>query len=254
MPTKFAGPSVIIPVKIKQAAVGRLANSMRLFVEANIAFKRLENIDLEEGIDNLDRAFEAKLEAFHSLYDVDKNDFDYFAHADCSLLILLRNAIHHRDHELFQSWNAHMFSDGGPQRFLGAQFLLASHRVIDAPIVMRQFYKAEDFIARLDPALNSLGLERKMAPQRRVQLLNAIQRDLGFANIFSKCDAERYPRGQAYINVIPIFISATSSVFKSLKARGVPFVGFDAATYERPFTEELHVDLQAIDYDTVRIT
>lgn len=245
---------MIIPIKIKQAAVGRLANSMRLFVEANIAFKRLKNVDLEEGIDNLDRTFEGKLEAFHSLYDVDKNDFDYFAHADCSLLILLRNAIHHRDHELFRSWNAQMFSDGGPRRFQGAQFLLASHRVVDAPKVMRQFYKAEDFIARLDPVLNSSGLERKMGPQRRGQQLDAIGKGLGFSDIFSKCDAESYPRDQAYINVIPIFISAVSRVFKSLKARGVPFVGFDAATYERPFTEELHVDVRKIDYDTVRIT
>jgi len=48
----------------------------------------LKLIDLEEAIDNLDSAFEAKLEAFHSLYGVDKDDFDYFANADTAVLIL----------------------------------------------------------------------------------------------------------------------------------------------------------------------
>ena len=65
-------------------------------------FHRLKSVDPEEAIDNLDRAMEAKLEAFHSLYDVIKNDFDYFSHADSALLILLRNAVHHRNHPLFK--------------------------------------------------------------------------------------------------------------------------------------------------------
>ncbi len=61
-------------------------------------FGRLFKVDREEAIDNLDRAFEAKLEAFHSLYDVSKAIFPYFEHGESAALIALRNAIHHRDH------------------------------------------------------------------------------------------------------------------------------------------------------------
>lgn len=43
---------------------------------------------------------EAKLETFHSLYDVAKDLFDYFDHEDTAVLILLRNAVHHRNHFL----------------------------------------------------------------------------------------------------------------------------------------------------------
>ena len=92
-------------MKITERAIGKLANSMRIYAEANARFNELKRVDLEEAIDNLDRAFEAKLEAFHSVYDVDRSAFNYFEHADTALILLLRNAIHHRDHELFSSWN-----------------------------------------------------------------------------------------------------------------------------------------------------
>ena len=68
-------------------------------------FNRLKSADAEEAIDNLDRAMEAKLESFHSFYDVTKELFDYFEHADTAVLILLRNAIHYRNHLLIKTWN-----------------------------------------------------------------------------------------------------------------------------------------------------
>ena len=76
---------------------------MRIYGEAHMNFNRLKSAD--EAIDNLDRAMEAKLEAFHSLYDVTKELFDYFEHADTAVLILLRNAIHPRNHLLIKTWN-----------------------------------------------------------------------------------------------------------------------------------------------------
>ncbi len=73
---------------------------------------------------------EAKLEAFHSLYDVTKDLFDYFDHADTAILILLRNAVHHRDHLLFKTWNQEMGLNNGHKKYLGAEFLLASHKIL----------------------------------------------------------------------------------------------------------------------------
>ncbi|RAI17992.1 hypothetical protein SAMN06265338_12023 [Rhodoblastus acidophilus] len=58
--------------------ISNLANYMRLYGEANIRFGSLFDIDREEAIHNLERAFEAKLEAFHTLYDVSKEHFPYF--------------------------------------------------------------------------------------------------------------------------------------------------------------------------------
>lgn len=57
-------------MKAVQRAWERLSNAMRLYGEAVMRFPSLMEIDREEAITNLDLAFEAKLETFHSLYDV----------------------------------------------------------------------------------------------------------------------------------------------------------------------------------------
>ena len=48
-------------------AISNLANYMRLYVEAQMRFTSLFDVDREEAIHNMERAFEAKLEAFHTL-------------------------------------------------------------------------------------------------------------------------------------------------------------------------------------------
>jgi hypothetical protein len=240
-------------MKITERAIDKLANAMRIYAEVNARFDELKKIDLQEAIDNLDRTFEAKLEAFHSLYDVDKMVFSYFDHADTAMVLLLRNAIHHRDHELFSSWNATMAQEGGPLRFLGAEFLIASHHVSGGGHVGNQLYKVEDFLLRVDSGLNSPALESKMSAKNRVKILDQLRTDLGFNELLAKASAERYPTTQIYLNIIPIFISAVCRTFKSLKARGANFAGFDAKTYEMHFTDQLKVDLSMLSYNTIRI-
>lgn len=240
-------------MKIAERAIDKLANAMRIYAEANARFDELKKVDLQEAIDNLDRTFEAKLEAFHSLYDVDKVAFDYFDHADTAMILLLRNATHHRDHELFSSWNATMAQEGGPLRFLGAEFLIASHHVAGGGHVGNQLYKVEDFLLRVDSAMNSPALEKRMSAKNRVKILDQLRTDLGFNKLLAKASVERYPTTQIYLNVIPIFISAVCRAFKSLKARGANFAGFDARTYEMHFTDQLKVDLSMLSYNTIRI-
>jgi hypothetical protein len=234
-------------------ALSRLANSMRLFGEANFKFDKLKRIDLEEAVHNLDRTFEGKLEAFHSLYDVDKTELDYFAHADTAVLIMLRNAIHHRDHPLFSSWNEEMALNGGINRSQGAEFIFAAHEVVGAGHTMRQFYRLDDFYIRLDKTLASPYLENRMGHRNREKLLGHINSELKFEKILSHAAANRYPSHQVYLNVIPIFISALCRVFSSLNDRGVKFDGFDANAYKSVFVDELTVDFDSISYEKLRI-
>lgn len=78
-----------------QSAWETLSNCMRLYAESSFKFKQLSDVDAEEAVANHDRAFEAKLEAFHQLYDVTKGlpAFEYFKYADTALLVHLRNAM-----------------------------------------------------------------------------------------------------------------------------------------------------------------
>jgi hypothetical protein len=240
-------------VEIKQLAIDKLANTMRIYVETKIDFERLKNIDLEEAINNLDRAFEAKLEAFHSLYDVTKTDFEYFDYADSATLIMLRNAIHHRDHFLFKSWNYEMLLNDGLKKNHGAEFLLASHNVMDDIPKMKYYYKLDDFYARIDSNLDSPYLETKMSKSNREKLVFQLKNELHFDMVSNYAKSNRYPTSQIYINVIPIFISAVSKVFKALKSKGTEFKGFDSKVYEEPFVNELEVNMKNFSYMPIRV-
>lgn len=240
-------------MQVQQHAIKKLANSMRIYVEEHINFQRLRDIDREEAVDNLDRAFESKLEAFHSLYDVSNKELDYFAFGDTATIILLRNSIHHRDHLLFRSWNQDMAINNGHKKYLGAEFLLASYDVLDEPSNMRYFYKLQDFYLRVDDKLNSPYLESRMGTNNRKELLKKFNTELNFQTINLHAKNERYLDHQIYINVIPIFTSAVCRVFKALKDNGVEFVGFDAKAYEAPFTNELRVDFSRITYEPLCI-
>ena len=242
-----------VRVEIIKLAIDKLANSMRMYSEVCAGFDKLKLIDKEEAIDNLDRAFEAKLEAFHSLYDVSKSEFEYFNNADTSLLILLRNAIHHRDHTLFHSWNYEMFHNNGLERNSGAAFLMASHIVNDGAYTSRYFYKLDDILDRIDDSRKSPYLENKMGVKNRKKLLQQVNEKLYFHSVTSQATSERYPSKQIYINIVPIFISAMSKVFCCFKDKGVDFSRFDSDVYVKHFSKVMDVDFKDIDFKQVRL-
>lgn len=237
-----------------ESAVSVLANTMRLCVEAHMNFSNLSKIDREEAINNLDRAFEAKLEAFHRLYDVSKSRLSYFDHADTALIIAVRNAIHHRDHPLFQSFHAQLYLQDRPSRWLGAAFLIARHPTLHgAPILMTHLVRLDDLDARLDPGRASPYRDLQGAVDRRQERFSLIDRDLNLPAIRQHARSERYPENQVYLDLMPVFVSATSRVFMALRAQNVAFKGFDADTYLEPFTSEIEVDLLHPTFDVVRI-
>ncbi|UGA56941.1 hypothetical protein [Vibrio sp. VB16] len=238
---------------IQEQALSKLANAMRIYGEAHMNFNRLKLVDAEEAIDNLDRAMEAKLEAFHSLYDVTKDLFDYFEHADTAVLIMLRNAVHHRNHLLFKTWNQEMGLNEGHKKYFGGEFLLASHEILTSGYMMKHMYKLEDFYLRVDPSLGSPDIEDRMSDKNRGKLLSQFEKGLNFGELKKYAKSERYPLKQVYINIIPIYISAAVKVFKALNDKGVKFVGFDANAYKESFTNELEVDLSSFNYSTIRI-
>ncbi|WP_223819583.1 hypothetical protein [Cupriavidus cauae] len=183
-------------------------------------------MDPEEAINNLDRAFESKLEAFHTLYDVTKKiaGFDYFGYGDTSLLIVLRNALHHRDHSLFVSWNKAMHMNGGLVKMAGAAFLLANYGGV-ATGTSNYFLLLKDFSKRLEHA-----------SIRDPEKLRALwDEDLSFVSIASHGAQRRYPQDQIYVNVIPVFICAVARVAKWLASKELVPLGFDGKTYATHF-------------------
>lgn len=227
---------------------------MRMYVETHMRFAELFKIDPEEAIDNLDRTFEMKLEAFHTLFDVSRDLFPYFDHGDTTMLIAVRNAIHHRNHTLFRSLNRRLHLDGGIERWLGASFLLASHPTIHGgPIRMSHHVRLDDLHARIDPARGSPYLDTLLKGDRAAWRLKVIATDLNLPIIREHGARNGYPEDQIYLDLMPIFVSAVCKVFKAMQASGIGFRGFDAGTYLTPFTSELQVDLGSPVFKQLRL-
>ena len=240
-------------LEAKQIAIDKLANSMRIYAEASIRFPGLKLVDMEEAVNNLDRAFESKLEAFHSLYDITRSEFEYFGHADTALLIVLRNAVHHRDHLLFKSWNHKMLLKSGFTKYSGAAFLLANFEVGGGVYTGQYYYKLDDVLDRLDSSRGSPYLASQMRPPKRDRLMRTISEGLNFDKIFSFASSERYPTGQIYLNLIPVFISGMVRVFSHLKSTGMVFKGYDSDVYRDYFTSGLNVNFDEIAFKRVRL-
>jgi hypothetical protein len=236
-----------------EAAIGKLATTMRHCIEAHGNFEYVFSVDQEEAINNLEHAFENKLEAFHTLYDVSKSLFAYQGYGDTAFIIALRNAIHHRDHALFRSFRARIFLDDTPQRWNGAAFLLARHTTTHGgSIGMSHFLRLDDIDARLNPDLGSPALDA-FAPKKAKARFQLIDGELNLAELRMRGVGERYPADQVYLDAMPIFVSAVCRVFKALKSAGMAFKGFDAEAYEGPFTDEIDVDLQRLEFRMNRV-
>lgn len=235
--------------EIIEAAISNLANTMRIYGEANLRFGKLFKVDPEEAIDNVDRAFEMKLEGFHTLYDVSKKAFPYFDHGDTALLITIRNAIHHRNHPLFHSLNRRLHLNGGVERWLGASFLLASHPTSHGGnISMSHYVRLDDLDARIDASVASPHIDQLTKGANATRRLEFVNEHLSLAEVRNRAAQDRYPNDHVYLNLMPIFVSAVCKVFRAMKADGIEFNGFDAETYATPFTTELEVDLSELEF------
>ncbi|WP_349741858.1 hypothetical protein [Roseateles cavernae] len=232
-------------MKAVQRAWERLSNAMRLYSEAAMRFSSLVQVDREEAINNLDLAFEAKLETFHTLYDVSKGlpGFKYFDHGDTSLLIVLRNAIHHWDHDLFESMNARLGLEGALPKLAGAEFLMASYANVDDAWSSERYVLLDDFYTRLaNPNVKNA-----------THLQALWESELRFAEISAYAKARRYPVSQVYINLMPIFISAMHRVCKWLETSAMKPKGFDGNVYSEHFLGPMGVDLGRVAYKTLRV-
>lgn len=233
-----------------ELAVEALSNNMRLHAEAEYNFIENFLIDREEAINNVDRTFESLVESFHTVYDVSKNIIDYFLHADTSLIISTRNAIHHRNNPLFRSLYHEIFLRSNPKQWVGAEFLLASYQT--DIVFSERYFRLDDFRCRLDPDAKSTHLDTHKKYQVAHKRFELIKKALSFDKIYDKARKERYPTQQIYINIMPIFASAVSRVFRKMQALGMSFDRFDAITYMAHF-EGIDVDLKNVYFKQKRI-
>lgn len=235
-----------------ESALDKLSNSLRIHSENMLRFHQLKMIDSEEAITNLDRSFDSILEAFHSLYDVSKKSVSYFEKAETAFLIMLRNAIHHKNHTLFNSWNAEMHLNGGMQKYAGAKFLLCGYQPIDCNSHFAKYYYClEDVYERLDDKRSSEYLDTFLKENKRIEQLSLFKHELSFSEIERYARSERYPLKQVYINVMPILNCALKYTFEKLHEIGIKAKGYDANVYFELFRVDCFFDLKQVIYEPI---
>jgi hypothetical protein len=231
-------------------AADRLGNALRLYAETSLSFRKLFALDRDEAIDNLDRAFDAILAGFHSLYDAmtaQQLPLNWHAYGDTAACIIVRNARHHNAAGLFESWNSRMLKHGELGRMAGAAFLLVGYRLVAGEGRVSEYYvRWDDFRARLAmPKVDS----RISDPPALAALF---ERDCAFAKIKDHATSARYPANQVYLNLIPIAINAATRVFSTLRGAGVTLTGFDSTTYADHFARKAIADLQTPVFKSIR--
>ncbi|PWE16088.1 hypothetical protein [Alcaligenes faecalis] len=209
-----------------------LSNTLRLYVEAHLGFAALYEVDRLDAVTRQDRTFEGKLEKFHALYDVTKDlqGFNYFKHADTALLIVLRNAIHHRDHNLFVSWEAFVLAHEETKKLPSSKYLFASLTPESEHIVLRYYLPLDDFRKRLPDA--------KLKAADRATIGALWEQDLRFADITAVANREGFDVGSVYVDVMPAFISAMHRVRGWLPTKNFVPRGNDGRIYYRSFGDE----------------
>ena len=172
---------------------------MRLYGEQAIRSNALASVDLEEAVDSLDRAFDAKLEHFHSLYDCLKtNGTNLFGHGASATVILVRNARHHDRTGLFQSWNALMLKQGGLLRMQGASFLLVGYRLAGEEGGVSEYYVRRSDFEHL------LRKPSRFIPKPE-DLRMLLRQDLAFDVVDQYGHKHRFPQEQVFVNLVERF-------------------------------------------------
>jgi len=87
-------------------------------------------------------------------------------------------------------------------------------------ILMSHHVRLDDLDARLDPSRASPYLDVSVKGAKANNRFTIIDAQLGLPEIRALRSQHRYPNDQAYLDLMPIFVSATCKVFKVLKAEG----------------------------------
>ncbi|MGK5011563.1 hypothetical protein [Janthinobacterium sp. MDB2-8] len=212
-----------------QHAWENLSNTLRLYVESHMDFAALYKVDRPDAVTRQDRALEAKLEKFHTLYDVTKHvpGFDFFRHADTSLLIVMRNAIHHRDHPLFVSWEAFVLAQEAAEKLPSNSYLFASTTPEANRMMLRYYVPLDDFRERLTSPM-----------VKNADALSLLwDQDLRFAQMRHVGSEKGFEAKSVYVDMMPAFISAMHRLRGWLSTMDFVPSGSDGRIYFESFGE-----------------
>lgn len=192
-----------------------LAQTFRVMVESYFKLNQLITVDRPEAVGTIETAINAKLNAFHSLYDLMqhelRNSVDWYAVPELCILLAIRNARHHNKANRIRSiCNYH-------------------NQVCESPTDTRNYFYV-DFPAPpeenggdcfdihlswtdIDTFLSLSKKESRLKPQARWLIRDYVNADQFEAEAFS----QGFTKGDIFINFVPLALNAGIVLYPYIK-------------------------------------
>lgn len=186
-----------------------------MFAEATFNFHRLITVDRPEACGNLDTAFTAILNSFHSLYDsiqvqLGTNIVDWYATPELCTILALRNARHHnmanRVRSLFTYHGRH---DDGPTTARNYLLIDFEKQEEDARVI-------EYFISWAD-IQTLLNLPRNVFRLREASRV-LIKKYLNTDAIEHERIKREFHGEHVFLNAVPLIVNAGISILPYIKS------------------------------------
>jgi len=187
------------------------AQTFRVLVEAYFSLNRLITVDRAEAIGTLETAINAKLNAFHNLYDLMAQELnspvDWYQVPELCTVLAIRNARHHNKANRIRSlYNYHRYEAEDPSRAV-------EYFYVDFPAPQEEeggdCFDVPLSWADLDQFLSMPRQESRLRPDAR----NLIRTYLNANKFEEDAAAAGVTKGKIFINFVPLSLNAGIALY-----------------------------------------
>lgn len=209
-----------------------LAQTYRVLIEAYFSLNKLISVDRAEAIGTIETAINAKLNAFHSLYDLMAKELgspvDWYQTPQLCTILAIRNARHHNKANRIRSlYNYHRYEAEHPTK-------AAEYFYVDFPAPPDEeggdCFDVPLSWSDLDLFLSMPRDESRLRPEARSLVRAYLNADRFEANAI----AEGVPKDKIFINFVPLSLNAGIALYSFVHPHVSPDSG-EARTFLEHF-------------------
>lgn len=197
-----------------------LAQTFRVMLESDWKFKQLISVDRPEAVGTLETAINAKLNAFHNLYDLMLqelgNPIDWYLTPQLCVILAIRNARHHNKANRIRSiYNFHVQTCDSPQD--KKQYLY-----VDFPANPEEdggdFFDVPLSWSDLDLFLSLPRNESRLRPEARDLVRAYVNADV----LETEAEKVGISKAQIFFNFVPLTLNAGIALQPYIKDHVTP--------------------------------
>lgn len=197
-----------------------LAQTFRVMLESDWKFKQLISVDRPEAVGTLETAINAKLNAFHNLYDLMLqelgNPIDWYLTPQLCVILAIRNARHHNKANRIRSiYNFHVQTCDSPQD--KKQYLY-----VDFPANPEEdggdFFDVPLSWSDLDLFLSLPRNESRLRPEARDLVRAYVNADV----LEAEAEKVGISKAQIFFNFVPLTLNAGIALQPYIKDHVIP--------------------------------